>query len=70
MEHAVVLSRRSQPGRIPLHRFGLADDLIDVIAVDALKCTQLESDARGLDPHRDHWPQTFRTGVRLNRYAA
>ena len=70
MEHAVVLSRRSQPGRTPLHRFGLADDLIDVIAIDALERAQLESDARGLDTHQDHWSQTFWTRVRPNRYAA
>ena len=49
---------------------GLGDDLIDVIAIDALKRAQLESDARGLDMGQDHWPQTFWTGVGLKRYAA
>jgi hypothetical protein len=65
-----ILSRRSQPGRPPLHRVGLADDLVDVIAIDALKHAQLESDARRLDMRQDHWSQTFGTGVGLNRYAA
>jgi len=32
-----ILNRRSQPGTHPLHRIGLGDDLIDVIAIDALK---------------------------------
>ena len=62
--------RRSQPGRNPLHRMGFADDFIDVIAIVALKRAQLEPDARGLDTRQDHWAQTFRTGVGLNRYAA
>ena len=70
MEHAGILSRRLQPGRYPLHRFGLGDNVIDVIAIDALKRAQLESDARGLDTRQDHWAQTFGTGVGLNRYAA
>ena len=64
------LNRRSQPGRYPLHRFGLGDHLVDVIAIDALKRAQLGSDARGLDTRQDHWSQTFGTGVGLNRYAA
>ena len=34
--HAGTLSRRLQPGRDPLHRFGLGDHLFDVIAIDAL----------------------------------
>jgi len=62
-----ILNRRSQPGRYPLHRFGLSDHLIDVIAIDALKRAQLESDARGFDTRQDHLPQTFGTGVGLNR---
>ena len=70
VEHAGILNRRSQPGRYPLHRFGLGDHLIDVIAIDALKRAQLESDARGPDTRQDHWSQTFGTGVGLNRYAA
>ena len=70
VEHAGILNRRSQPARYPLHRFGLGDHLIDVIAIDALKRAQLESDAGGLDTRQDHWSQTFRTGVRPNRYAA
>ena len=69
VEHAGILNRRSQPGRYPLHRFGLDDHLVDVIAIDALKRAQLESDVRGLDMRQDHWPQTFGTGVGLNRYA-
>ena len=32
-----ILNRRSEPGRHPLHRIGLGDDLIDVIAIDAIK---------------------------------
>ena len=67
MEHAGILNRRSQPGRYPLYRSGLADDLIDVIAIDALKRAQLESDAGGLDTRQDHWSQTSGTGVALNR---
>jgi hypothetical protein len=70
VEHAGILNRRSQRGRYPLHRFGLDYDLIDVIAIDALKRAQLESDARGLDTRQDHRPPTFGTGVGLNRYAA
>ena len=70
VEHAGILNRRSQPGRYPLHRLGHGDHLIDVIAIDALKRAQLESDARGLDTRQDHWSQTFGTGVGLNRYAA
>jgi hypothetical protein len=34
---------------------GLGDDLIDVIAIDALKHAPLESDTRGLDVCQDHW---------------
>ena len=49
---------------------GLGDDLIDVIAIDALERVQLEADARRLDMSQEHWPQTFGTGVGLNRYAA
>ena len=70
LEHAGILKRRSQPGRYPLHRFGLGDHLVDVIAIDALQRAQLKADARGLDTHQGHWTPTFRTGVRLNRDAA
>jgi hypothetical protein len=38
-----------------------------VVAIDALKRAQLESDARELDTREDHWPQTFGTRVGLNR---
>jgi len=48
------LNWRSQPGRYPLRRMGLADDLIDVIAIDAVKRAQVESDPRGLDAYQDH----------------
>jgi len=44
-----ILNRRSQPARHPLHRVGLGYDLIDVIAIDALKRTLLESDPRRFD---------------------
>ena len=56
--------------KISTSSIGLGDHLIDVIAIDALKRAQLESDARGLDTRQDHWSQTFGTGVGLNRYAA
>jgi hypothetical protein len=49
---------------------GLGDDRIDVIAIDALKRAKLEPDARRLDLSQEHWPQTFGTGMGLNRYAA
>jgi hypothetical protein len=69
-KHVGILNRRLQPGRNPLHRFGLSDHLIDVIAIDALKRAQLEADAGGLDTRQNHWSQTFGAGVGLNRYAA
>ena len=50
-----MLNRRSQSGTHPLHRMGLGDDLIDVIAVDALKRAPLESETRRLDACQDHW---------------
>ena len=53
-EHAGILNRRLQPGRYPLHRSGLGYDLIDVIAIDALKRAHLKSDPRGLDTRQDH----------------
>jgi hypothetical protein len=65
-----VLNRRSQPGRSPLHRFGLSDHLVDVIAIDALKQAHLESGVGGLDARQDHWSQTFGTTMGLYRYAA
>jgi hypothetical protein len=37
------LTWRSQPGKHPFHRMGLGDDLIGVIAIDALKHAPLES---------------------------
>jgi hypothetical protein len=49
---------------------GLGDDVIDMIAIDALKCAQLETDAPGLDTPEDHGSQAFETGVGLNRDAA
>ena len=49
---------------------GLCDDLIDVIAIDALKRAHLESDPRGFDTRQDHWTQAFGTGMGLNCYAA
>jgi hypothetical protein len=48
----------------------LGDDLIDVIAFDALKHAHLESDPRRLDVCQDHWTQALGTGVGLNCYAA
>jgi hypothetical protein len=35
---------------------GLGDDLIDAIAVDAMKRAQVKSDPRGLDTYQDHRP--------------
>jgi hypothetical protein len=49
---------------------GLADDLINVIAIDALKRAHLASDPRGLNVRQDYWTQTFGTGMGLNCYAA
>jgi len=49
---------------------GFADDFIDVIAIDALKRANLESDPRGLNVRQDHWTQTLGTAVGLNCYAA
>jgi len=48
------LNRRSQPGRHPFHRMGFGDDLIDMVAIDALKPAHLESDPRRLDACQDH----------------
>src|SRR4030095_7958355 len=42
------LNRRSQPGRHPFHRMGFGDDLIDMVAIDALKPAHLESIRDGL----------------------
>jgi hypothetical protein len=64
------LNRRSQPGRHPLHRIGLGDDPINMIAIDALKHALLESDPRRLDTCQDHWTQAFGTGMEQNCYAA
>jgi hypothetical protein len=65
-----ILNWRSQLGRHPLHRIGLGDDLVDVIAIDALKRAHLESGPRRLDARQDHWTQTYGAGVGLNCYAA
>src|SRR5580704_4748068 len=70
VEPAGLLNGRLQLGRYPLHGAGLADDLIDVIAVDALKRAQLESNSRGLDAHQDHRLQTLGTDMGPNCYAA
>jgi hypothetical protein len=65
-----ILNRRAQPGRHPLHRIGLGDDLVDVIAIDALERAHLEADPRRLDPCQDHWTQAFGAEVGLNCYSA
>jgi hypothetical protein len=39
------------------------DNFIDVIAIDALKRAQLESDPRRLDTRQDHLTETFGAGV-------
>jgi hypothetical protein len=49
---------------------GLGDDLINVIAIDALEYVPLEPDARRLDKCQDHWARTFGTGMGLNCYTA
>jgi hypothetical protein len=64
------LVRRLQPGRSPLHRIGLDDEPVDVLAVYALKRAHLESDPGGFDARQDHRTQTFGTGVRLDCDAA
>ena len=64
------LVRRPQPARSPLHRIGLGDEPVDVLAVYALKRAHLESDPGGFDARQDHRTQTFGTGMRLNRNAA
>ena len=69
-KRAGVLNRRSQPGGHPLHRIGLSDDLIDVVAIDALKRAHLESEPGRLDARQDHWTQTFGTEMGLNCNAA
>jgi len=57
--------------KVPLgEQRGIPHHLIDVVAIDALKRAHLESDAGRFDMRQDHWPQTFGTGVGLNRYAA
>jgi hypothetical protein len=50
-----ILNRRTQPGRRPFHRMGLGHDVIDVIAIDALKHAPFESETRRLDGCQDHW---------------
>ena len=59
-EHAGVLDRRSQPGRHPLYRIGLGDDLIDVIAIDALKRAYLDT----TKPNNAWW-RWIRSGQRV-----
>jgi len=49
---------------------GFADDFIDVIAIDALKRANLESDPRGLNVRQNQWTQALGTGMGLNCYAA
>jgi hypothetical protein len=49
---------------------GLADDFIDVIAIDALIRAHLESDPRGLNVRQDHWTQALGTSMGLNCNAA
>jgi hypothetical protein len=41
-----------------------------VIAIDALKHTHLEADARGPGKAQDHGPGACGTAVRSNRFAA
>ena len=65
-----MLNRRSQFGTHPLHRMGLGDDLIDVIARDALKHAPLETETRWLDGCQDHWARAFGTEMGLNCDAA
>ena len=65
-----MLDRRSQPGRHPVHRMGLCNNLVDVIAHDALKNAPLESGTRRLDGCQVHWARAFRTEMRLNCDAA
>jgi hypothetical protein len=48
----------------------LGYDVIDMIAIDALKRAQLETDAPGFDTLENHGSETFGTGVGLNRDAA
>ena len=49
---------------------GFGDDLIDMVAIDALKPAHFESDPRRLDACQDHRTQAFGTGMGQNRYAA
>jgi hypothetical protein len=65
-----ILNRRTQPGRHPFHRMGLGNDLIDMIALDALKHAPLKSEARRLDGRQDHQARAFGTEMGLNCYAA
>jgi hypothetical protein len=65
-----ALNRRMQPGTHPLHRAGFGNDLIDVLAIEALKRALLESDSSRFDVRQDHWTVAFRTGVGQNCYAA
>jgi len=68
--HAIILNRRPQPGRYPLHRIGLGDELVDVMAIDALKRAHLESDPGRLDARQDHRIKAVRTDMALNCNAA
>jgi hypothetical protein len=49
------LKRPSQSGMKPLSRGGLGDDLIDVIAIDALERAHLEPNPRRLYARKHHW---------------
>jgi len=49
---------------------GFADDFIDVIAIDALKRANLESDPRGLNVRQNQWTQALGAGMGLNCCAA
>jgi hypothetical protein len=64
------LDRRPQPGRNPLHRVGFADNLIDVIAIDAPKRADIKSKPSGLYVREDHWTSAPGTDVGRNRDAA
>jgi hypothetical protein len=48
----------------------LGDDLIDVIALDALERAPLKSGTRRIQGCQDHWTRTFGAGMEPNCYAA
>jgi hypothetical protein len=49
---------------------GFGDDLIDMVAISALKQALLESETRRLDACQDHRTQAFGTAMGQNCYAA